>query len=83
MTSAEMLGRQMKAGKMANFIEPLLSSGDIPISTVSDMTSEWWLEIAKRAGCGHRKPPSQQTRDLVVTKLWERALARRTHATSA
>jgi hypothetical protein len=73
--TAELLGRRMKVGKIIAYLEPLLHSDPpIPISIVADMTSEWWQEVAKQAGCGHRKPPSQQTRDEVVRNLWRRAL---------
>lgn len=80
----EMLGRQLKATKLANYIEPLLrEKPGIPISIVEDMTAEWWREVARAAGV---KPSnrangsqSEETRAEVVRMLWGRELSRRKH----
>lgn len=73
----EMLGRQLKATKLANYIEPLLrEKPGIPISIVEDMTTEWWREVARVAGV---KLPSEETRGEVVRLLWGRELSRRKH----
>lgn len=76
MNSFELLARDHKARKMADFLYPRLKLTDMAISEVEDADAGWWRLVAIQAGVN---PPGRdaETKRAVIQMLYDRQAAER------